>query len=481
MTPMPVPTPHPTFLYQLVSVNDLFSNCACPVDSGPVTLPAISPVGQWRIASGLYQTAISPGHHLAFNPVGSVGVIVLNDSAHQLLQSFQQPRSLDDPHAQTLATLQLLQPLDTPTPTCLSHATSLTAWLHLTNACNLRCTYCYIHKTNEAMDESTARKAVEMLFQEARKHGYKSIKLKYAGGEASLNFGLIQRLHPYAQTLSAQSGIELETVMLTNGVRLTPEMLDFLHTRHIGLSVSLDGLGAVHDVQRPFLGGQPTSQLVQHNIDRALECGVKPHLSITVTEQNAATIADVAAFALERELFFNLNFYREHTEFAGARHRADNERLIAGVMNTLRVIEENLPSYNLLATLIDRANFSAPHERPCGVGDNYMVIDHHGHLARCHMDIENTIGHIWEPDPLLSLQHAGSTNDFINLSVDEKKECHTCQWRYWCAGGCPLTAYRTTGGSEAKSPYCDVYKAVFPGILRLEGLRLLKYQEHLMN
>jgi uncharacterized protein len=220
---------------------------------------------------------------------------------------------------------------------------------------------------------------------------------------------------------------------------------------------------------------------VQRNIERALVHGVNPHLSITVTEQNVAAIADVAAFALERELFFNLNFYREHTEFVGDHHRADNQRLIAGVMKTLRVIEEHLPPYNLLATLIDRSNFSAPHERPCGVGDNYMVIDHHGRLARCHMDIENTIGNIWEPDPLLSLQQAGSTNDFVNLSVDEKEECHTCQWRYWCAGGCPLTARRTTGNSGAKSPYCDVYKAVFPELLRLEGLRLLKYQEHLMN
>jgi uncharacterized protein len=32
-----------------------------------------------------------------------------------------------------------------------------------------------------------------------------------------------------------------------------------------------------------------------------------------------------------------------------------------------------------------------------------------------------------------------------------------------------------TGRSDVKSPYCNVYKALYPEVLRLEGLRLLKW------
>ena len=64
---------------------------------------------------------------------------------------------------------------------------------------------------------------------------------------------------------------------------------------------------------------------------------------------------------------------------------------------------------------------------------------------------------------------------FQNVPVDEKEGCRDCAWRYWCAGGCPLLAYRTAGRSDAPSPYCAVYKALYPDVLRLEGLRLLKW------
>ena len=62
-----------------------------------------------------------------------------------------------------------------------------------------------------------------------------------------------------------------------------------------------------------------------------------------------------------------------------------------------------------------------------------------------------------------------------NLAVEEKEGCRTCEWRYWCAGGCPLVTYKVTGRNDVKSPNCNIYKALFPAALRLEALRLLKY------
>jgi uncharacterized protein len=61
--------------------------------------------------------------------------------------------------------------------------------------------------------------------------------------------------------------------------------------------------------------------------------------------------------------------------------------------------------------------------------------------------------------------------------VIEKEGCKTCEWKNWCAGGCPLATHRATGRYDVKSPNCNIYKALFPEALRLEGLRLLKYQD----
>lgn len=61
-----------------------------------------------------------------------------------------------------------------------------------------------------------------------------------------------------------------------------------------------------------------------------------------------------------------------------------------------------------------------------------------------------------------------------NLSVEEKEGCKTCLWKYWCAGGCPLSTFRATGRYDVKSPNCHIYKALYPEVVRLEGLRLLR-------
>jgi len=48
------------------------------------------------------------------------------------------------------------QPLPEP-----ASSDTLVAWLHVTNACNLRCTYCYLDKTDEAMSAETGYAAVD--------------------------------------------------------------------------------------------------------------------------------------------------------------------------------------------------------------------------------------------------------------------------------------------------------------------------------
>jgi uncharacterized protein len=50
--------------------------------------------------------------------------------------------------------LEMIHPAgQTPAPE-FNKGDVLTAWLHVTNGCNLRCPYCYVTKSAEKMDES---------------------------------------------------------------------------------------------------------------------------------------------------------------------------------------------------------------------------------------------------------------------------------------------------------------------------------------
>ncbi len=486
------PYPEPACLWHM---SDEYSeeDCACP-DHGlaPASPVAFQSVTRWRPAPHLYRAALNDAYELNFNPDGPAGVTVLNPPARRILDTFaaaQTPGQVATalPHlpsdqvyhaTQQLARLGLLTPLDQAPIHCSAGATNsshtLTAWLHVTNACNLRCTYCYLEKSAAEMDASTGRAAVEAVFRAAVRHRFRAVKLKYAGGEPLLNFGLIRALHDHARRLADRTGLALSAVVLSNGVDLKDAVLDWLCENRIRLMVSLDGIGPAHDAQRVFADGRGSFEYVARNIDRALDRGIRPYLSVTVTAYNVDHLAPVVRFALARDLLFNLNFYRENAcMLAQTALQAQNQRIISGMRQAFDVIRAHLPQGNVMGGLVDRTSFNTPHNYPCGAGRNYLVIDQGGQIARCQMQIQHPVSDIWADDPLTDVRE--HPDGFQNIPAQEKQSCQDCPWQNWCAGGCPLLTYSASGRNDEPSPYCSVYKALLPQVLRLEGLRLLKW------
>lgn len=451
-------------------VNEEDGDCACAGDGFAADYaPAVSE-GLWQVAPDLYRAALPDAYELVSPIAGPSSVVVLNEPARRLLDRFAVPCSLADamdPQGapaqaiRSLAALNLLRPLDQPLPAIGAQAHTLTAWLHLTNACNIDCTYCYLAKNHESMDEATGRSALETIFRTAQQHHFGRVKLKYAGGEPTLNFALVRTLHEVAVGLAQGSGLDYEEVLLSNGISLTHAMLDTLRDSGIRLMISLDSLNSSAD-QRVFQNGRHSSALAVQAVDRALARSVRPHLSITVSEHTAGDLAEVVAFALDRNLRFNVNLVRDRHHVPSP---AAQETIIAGLRAALAVLEARLPAESLTGMLVDLARFNHPHQYACGAGHSYLVIDQHGRVSRCQMDMAAPISDIWQADPLLAIH----TSNVVNTSVDHKADCRDCSWRYWCAGGCPLL-------SSGRSPYCAVYQAIYPELLRLEGLRLLSYE-----
>lgn len=434
-------------------------DCACAEDL-PASALAVAP-NLWQLPETLYRAPLQQ-QTLAFNPTGCGVIAVLDASALARLECFARPQTLTDAMDRQLAMLGLLSPLDAlvefPAPQ------TLTAWLHLTEACNLSCTYCYVHQGARAMDEAVGIAAVEAVFHSAVAHGYRAVKLKYAGGEPTLVWPLIPVLHHYAQDLAARTGLDLRATLLSNGTRLTISMLNWLAGNNVRLMVSLDGIGLGHDVQRPFADGRGSFDSLARNLDLALASHVAPYLSVTVTGRNVAGLADTVRFALERDLAFHLNFSRAPEDVAQVQNPAEQAHWIEGLRAAFAVAT-TYPGRRI-DTLLDLATFAAPHNYPCGAGRNYLAVDPTGRIAHCQMRLEASVTDIWTDDPLAAIR--AENNGFSNLPVDTKSTCRTCPWRHVCAGGCPLLTCSTV------SPYCSLYRALLPELLYLEGLRLLK-------
>jgi uncharacterized protein len=437
----------------------------------------------------LYTQAYADEYILAGCPTGSGQIFLLDSEAFALLQCFEQPTILNSVIHRLgyLSTAQVeaatnyfyrygllrnvYDPIRLPPS---GESDTLGAWLHVTNACNLRCDYCYIAKSSEHMQEDTALQAIDAIFRSAIKHRFKHVRLQYAGGEASLQADRVLTLHDYALTLAQQGGLTLTDYLMSNGVYISAHVIEQLKSRNIGVMISLDGVGEFHDRQRPLVNGRGSFARVDRTISRLLEHNLLPSISVTVSSRNIAGIPALLRYIIERNLSFSLNYYRENDLSAHLMDlQLDETRMIAGMREAFAVIAEHLPRYSLLSSLIDKANLKATHSHTCGVGRNFMVINQRGEIAKCQVAMKHTVAMVAVDDPL---QFIRDDRDGVQgLAVDEKEGCRTCTWRYWCTGGCPALTYRMTGRYDIQSPNCHIYQTLFPDVLRLEALRLLTY------
>lgn len=442
---------------------------------------------KWQTASDLYSHACSDKHYLVCDPTGVGRMAVLDAEAYRILRSFRSPTtlqeiSLDFPTSTSLTrivslfvVLGFLQSNNiSVAPYKTTQNKTLSAWLHITNACNLRCSYCYIAKTAEHMAETVSKHSIDAVIRSAIKHHYGSIKLKYAGGESTLRLPQIFATHDYALGQAQQHGLSLSGAILTNGTIMPIYAIEQLKQRHMGVSISLDGVGDFHDRQRPMLNGKGSFASVDRTISRLLAHHLTPSINVTVTQRNLAELPALMDYLLQRNLRFTLSYYRENTESA---HLPDlqfaDRQMIEGMRAAFARIEAQLPKRRLIDSLIDKGTMSGPGHQVCSMGRDYLVIDQRGGVAKCPVDIARPITTIQSDDPLRAVRE--DRRGVQAVAVEEREGCRDCTWRAWCRGGCPLLTYRLTGRNDVKSPNCAIYKALYPDALRLEALRLLTY------
>ena len=80
--------------------------------------------------------------------------------------------------------------------------------------------------------------------------------------------------------------------------------------------------------------------------------------------------------------------------------RYEVQAMISALLDSFGVIEDFVPRWSVLGSILDRGQLLQPRQRSCGVGQDYLVIDQRGQVAKCHMEIEKTLGDVFKDDPL---------------------------------------------------------------------------------
>jgi uncharacterized protein len=145
--------------------------------------------------------------------------------------------------------------------------------------------------------------------------------------------------------------------------------------------------------------------------------------------------------------------------------------LIKTFKRMYKEISLNPPNFSIL-NHIDKISFNSPTVRICSAGSNYIGVRQDGKLASCQMTMDRVIGSISDKD-LLETVRKGSFIKPASMTVEDRAACRKCLWKYACGGGCPFFVYQSYGRYDAKSPYCDVYRALIPEIFRIEAKRII--------
>jgi len=351
----------------------------------------------------------------------------------------------------------------------------LSIWLHITDRCNLRCDYCYLPHKKHDMDFETGKKSIDVSIKSALKENIKKLKIKFAGGEAMILFPLVLKLNEYARQQTKKYGLVLDSVILSNGTLFTLANLHAIKKYNIRLAISLDGLDDFNS-QRSTINGQNSFEKIKNSLDLVQSFDIPLDIAITISGKSVAGLAALTSYLLDKDIVFSYNFYRENSLSSTFKDlQLEEKQIIKGMLEAFEVIKKNPPKRSLLSALLDRGNLSSAHNRTCSVGQSYMVFDYQGKISKCQMQMSHKVSSIDSLNPLLDLRE--DKIGIQNLHVNKKEECKSCEWKHWCTGGCPLLTYKATGRYDLKSPNCNIYKAIYPEVIKLEMHRLLHHYE----
>src|ERR1044071_4755006 len=165
--------------------------------------------------------------------------------------------------------------------------------LAVAQKCNLGCTYCYAQQSDfggaaKNMPLDTALESVELLFRDAAPG--ERFNLSFLGGEPLLNRGVIRMATQRALELARERGAQVTFSITTNGTLLSVEDAAFFELHGFAVTISIDGIGAVHDAQRAFKGGRESYAKIIANAEPLLRLQRRMQISarVTVTPHNLA-------------------------------------------------------------------------------------------------------------------------------------------------------------------------------------------------
>lgn len=341
--------------------------------------------------------------------------------------------------------------------------------LHISNSCNLKCSYCYASGGNykmpeNLMSEETADAVVSFLI-----NTFTNIDdIVFFGGEPLLNYKIIEKI---CTGLAANSKLKVQRFnLITNGTLLNDDILRILNQYIDNIVVSIDGPAEANDFNRKYRNGQGSFRQIDKFIRTIQEkTDIKIQFESTYTSKHAElgySIPDIFKY-------LNKTYQITGSIVTEMKEEEFNNRTIDYDIQTIDQFFETLdPSY--LSQNISDILFSIAKKfkrSMCPIGQNIVAITTTGDIRLCHVILSENkfdLGNIQTDNIFTNKEKYDQLYPFLKIIHKEKGICKSC-WASNLCGGCSLKwfyDYERKEFSQKPSPkLCEGNKKLFEKII----------------
>lgn len=325
--------------------------------------------------------------------------------------------------------------------------------IHLTEKCNLNCTYCYENKRNKDISLEDIKNLID--YEISRKQKY-SIIIFY-GGEPLLQKNIIKDTIDYIN--SKNSKTDFYYGITTNGTQLDDDFIKYMkENKFINIAYSIDGMKETHDLNRKTIDGNGTFDIVEKNAKKLLNSFDEVVAMSVITRNNLSKLSNNV------EYLINMGFKYINLLFDYSQDWKDNDLYeIKKQYNKIAEIYANkiLQECDVEIPLIDekiRTYIKDEYNcnEDCKLGMETINIGTDGNFYPCMQFVNNQnfiIG---------TCKDGIDINARLSLIKNSKKEndiCKNCAIRKRCKHTCACRNYILTNNINKLSPViCETEK-----------------------
>lgn len=304
---------------------------------------------------------------------------------------------------------------------------SLSPWIYTTDACNLRCPYCFEEHLNHVMSEEVWSAVAEHFIKLVKENKVGRVHFRLSGGEPLTCFESWREFPLYMKKVTEG---RISTGLLTNFTLLDDEILKYLVENKIGCGVSLDG--TIHS--KIDVNGNSTSKKVMENIEWFLSSGGTCNILTVLNNTNVGTgeILETAKFVLKH----NIGWHTNSDIFV----MLGNDLIDQMYDDLVEAIEFLTKSgYNMRKFSFQFLNPCTSCTGGCSAGRSLLSISTDGSIYPCQTCKGEPIANITSCDSVIDALKRQTIYP-IGYNYERPDACHPdkCTASFHCKGSCKL-------------------------------------------